>query len=163
MAYLQCWLQNSTLPYHSISLRERFYLDYGKVIFFKALVQTEIWLQGILRATACCALSWVLIITVLFVLAMAFGRFAFFEVENIYSSSICVTWVWAVGFAVYLSVRTYITSEELVYISTTWRAPFNHQSFNKSKRVWILLTCKDTTASLMNSSLPSSNIFFFVT
>lgn len=36
----------------------------------------EIWLQGILRATACCALSWVLIITVLFVLAMAFGRFA---------------------------------------------------------------------------------------
>lgn len=55
-----------------------------------------------------------------------------FEVENNYNSSICVTWVWAVGFALYLSVRTCVASEELMYIHTTWRACFEHQTFNKS-------------------------------
>lgn len=134
MAYLQRWLQNSTLPYHSISLIEQFYLDYGKVVFFKALVQIEIWLQGILWAMACCALSCVLIIMVLFVLAMAFGRrFALLRLKITTTAVLCD--VSAVGFALYLSARTCVTSEEVVYINTAWRACFEHQNFNKSK--WV--------------------------
>lgn len=63
-------------------------------------------------------------------------KICLFEVENNYNSSICVTWVWAVDFVLYLSVRTYVASEKLVYISITWRPCFEHRIFGKSKWVW---------------------------
>lgn len=94
-----CWLwpvyntgcKIQTSPYPSVSLREQFYLDYGKVVFFKVLIQTEIWLQGILRVTVSFVLSWVLIILVLFVLA-GDSLFNLFD-ENNYNRSVCLTCV----------------------------------------------------------------------
>lgn len=83
-----------------------------------------------------------------------------FEVENNSNSSICVTWVWAVSFALYLGVRTYVAFEELMYISTTWRFCCEDQTFTNLSGFEILLTCRHTAASLINPSLPSLNAHF---
>lgn len=81
MAYLKCWLQKSILSYYSISWSEQFYLRLRKNSTFQSTGPNR-GLQGMLWATACCALSWVLIITVLFVLAITFGRrFAFLRLK----------------------------------------------------------------------------------
>lgn len=118
-------------------------------------------LQGMLWARACCALSWVLIITVLFVLAITFGRrFGFLRLKI--TTTAVFEWyegeLWALHcFSVWepmLPLKSHV-------IHITWRTCYEHQTFINLSGLE-LPSCKDAAATLMNSSL-SINAHFFVT
>lgn len=122
---------NPPLLFHKLKL----YLDYGKVILSKHWSKQRP-ARDVVGKSMLCPLMSAYNNSTFCSCHHIWQKICLFEVENNYNSSIWVIWVWAVGFALFLSVR----------------ACYEHQNFINLSGL-DLPSCKDAAATWMNSSL----------